>query len=327
MRRAAGVLALAVLAAAAARGDEARIVVPTALAARVETGRRCGLDVGLEPRPGGALVTVSGSIRALPAAPSYPLADAASCGDDDALAVPASFQLPPELRRLADRPGSALVRLTAVVAFVSRAVALDEDGGGAQDAVSVLARGRGRCSGRANAAVGLLRRLGIPARPVHGLLIGDRGARWHRWGEAWLGPLGWTAFDPGASVGVVSVRYLPLVGSGEGASLAGVRLERIDERGYLGVPVRAGVRVLPVGGVTLRCVGPAGAPEITALLLAPDGSRWARRGAREVVFGGMLPGRYRLLWRASGRPAALDLVLGEARNVVVELGAGGGVGW
>ena len=121
------------------------------------------------------------------------------------------------------RPGSALARLVSAVSFVSRTVALDEDDAGPQDAVSVLARGRGRCSGRANAAVGLLRRMGIPARVVHGLLLGDGGARWHRWGEAWLGPLGWTPFDPGAAVGLVSVRYLPLVGSGEGASLAGVR--------------------------------------------------------------------------------------------------------
>ncbi len=326
MRRAAGVVALTVLAAAVARGDEARIVLPTALAARVETGRHCGLDVGLEPRAGGALVTVSRSVRALAVAPAYPLQRVASCGDADALAVPASFQLPPELLRLADRPGSALVRLVSAVSFVTRTVALDEDDAGPQDAVSVLARGRGRCSGRANAAVGLLRRMGIPARAVHGLLAGGGGVRWHRWGEAWLGPLGWTPFDPGAAVGLVSVRYLPLAGSGEGASLAGVRLERIDERGYLGVPVRAGLRVLPVGGVTLRCVAPAGATQITALLYGPDGSRWARRGGREVVFGGMLPGRYRLMWRASGRPAALNLVLGEVPDVLVDLGAGGEAG-
>jgi Transglutaminase-like superfamily len=326
MRPAAGMVAVAVLAAAAVRADEARIVVPTELAARVETGRRSGLDVGLEPRPGGALVTVSSSARAFPVAPAYPLARAAACGDADALAVPASFQLPLELRRLTERQGSALARLVSAVSFVSRTVALDEDDAGPQDAVAVLERGRGRCSGRANAAVGVLRRMGIPARVVHGLLIGDGGARWHRWGEAWLGPLGWTPFDPGAAVGVVSVRYLPLVGSGEGASLAGVVLARIDERGYLGVPMRAGLRVLPVGGVTLRCVAPAGASEVTALLVGPDGSRWGRRGGREVVFGGMLPGRYRILWHAGGPPAALDLVLGEVPDVLVELGAGGEAG-
>jgi hypothetical protein len=323
MRRAAGVAALAVLAAAGACGDEARIVVPTALAARVETGRHSGLDVGLEPRSGGAVATVSCSARAFPFVPAYPLAHATACGDADALAVATSFQLPIELRRLAGRPGSAVARLVSVVSFVSRSVALDEDDAGPQDAVSVLARGRGRCSGRANAAVGMLRGMGIPARVVHGLMVGSGGTRWHRWGEAWLGPLGWIPFDPGAAVGLVSVRYLPLVGSGEGASLAGVHLEAIDERGYLGVAVYGGLRVLPVSGVTLRCVAPAGAPEVTALLVGPDGSCWARRGGREVVFGGMLPGRYRILWRAGGRPVTLALVLGEVPDVLVDLGAGG----
>lgn len=326
MRFAAGLVALTLLAAAGARGDEARIALPTALAARVETGRRCGLEVGLEPLPDGVLVTVSRTVHPFAVAPAYPLPHVAACGDAEALAVPASFRLPPELRWLAGRPGSAAARLVSVVTYVSQAVALDDRDGGAQDAASVLARGRGRCSGRANAAVGLLRGMGIPARAVHGVLVAGDGARWHRWGEAWLGPLGWVPFDPGAAVGLVSVRYIPLVGSGEGASLAGVRLERIDERGYLGVPVRAGLRVLPVGGVTLRCVAPAGAPEITALLVGPDGSRWARRGGREVVFGGMLPGRYRLMWRASGRPAALNLVLGEVPDVLVDLGAGGEAG-
>jgi Transglutaminase-like superfamily len=323
MRRAAGVIALCVLAAASASADEARIAMPTALAANVRTGHHGGLDVGLEPRPRGVLVTVSRSVRAWPASPAYPLADPGACGDGAALAVPGSFRLPLELEVLARRPGAALARLAAVVDYVSRAVVLDDGGRGAQDAAAVLARGRGRCSGRANAAVGLLRAMGIPARPVHGLLVGDGGARWHRWGEAWLGPLGWVPFDPGASVGLVSVRYLPLAGSGEGLSTTGVRLERIDERGYLGVPVRAGLRVLPAGGVTLRCAAPPGDAGITAMLVGPDGSRWARRGGREVVFAGMLPGRYHLTWRAGGRPAALSLVLGGAPDVLVELGAEG----
>ena len=65
---------------------------------------------------------------------------------------------------------------------------------------------------------------------------------------------------------------------------------------------------------------------LTALLLGPDGYRWVRRGQGEVVFDGMLPGRYRIVWGRSGPPGILDLVLGSASDVLVELGARGEAG-
>ncbi|MBZ5588945.1 MAG: transglutaminase-like domain-containing protein [Acidobacteriia bacterium] len=310
----------ALLCTVSASADEALIVLPTALAARVETGWRSTASIGLEGRPGGALATISQTVQALSAEPAFPLASLGGCGDQTAVEVPPTFSLPAGLTALADRPSSAVGVVERVVVFVTQKVRLDENDTGPQDSASVLERGRGRCSGRANLAVGLLRRLGIPARVVQGLLIGEDSVRWHRWGEAWLGPLGWLPFDPGASVGLVGVRYLPLRGSGEGSSLAGVRLERLDERGYLGVPVRNGLRVLPTGGVTLRCVAPAHQANVTALLLGPDGSRWARHGRGGVVFTGMLPGRYRIVWRGDGPSSVLDLVLGAVPDVLVELG-------
>jgi len=313
--------ASALLAAAFACADEASIVLPTALAARVESARLQASSIGLEGRPGGALVTISQAVQALAEEPPYPLAGRETCGDDSALDVPASFRLPAGLAELAGRPGSAVGVLERVVSYVTQTVRLDEDDAGAQDGAAVVAKGRARCSGRANAAVGLLRRLGIPARVVQGLLLGDQGARWHRWGEAWLGPLGWVPFDPGASVGLVGVRYLPIVGSGDVSSLAGVRVERVDERGYLGVPVRNGLRVLPCGGVTLRCEAPALRAGLTAVLLGPDGSRWARQGCGGVVFRGMMPGRYRIVWGGDGPVGVLDLVLGAVPEVLVELGS------
>jgi len=317
----AALAASVLLAAAVAAADEASLVLPTALAARVDTSRTSSAAIGLEGRPGGALVTISQTVQALAEEPSYPLADPERCGDAAALAVPASFRLPAGLAELAGRQGSAVAVVERVVSYVTRSVRLDEDDAGPQDGAAALARGRARCSGRANAAVGLLRRLGIPARPVQGLLAGGEGARWHRWGEAWLGPLGWVPFDPGASVGLVGVRYLPLLGSGDGSSLVGVRIERLDERGYLGVPVRDGLRVLPCGGVTLRCEAPTVQAGLTAVLLGPDGSRWARQGCGSVEFRGMLPGRYRIVWRGDGPVGVLDLVLGSVPEVLVELGS------
>jgi hypothetical protein len=324
MRLAAGLLAVAC--GGVAFGDEAAIFVPTALAARVEGGERAGLSIALEARPDGAVVWLSRAVQALPDSPVYPLPEPTRCGDPTALEVPPSFAVPPELAGHPLQGESAFDVAARVVGFVSQRITLDEHDVGPQDGISVLARGRGRCSGRANLTVGLLRAAAIPARVVRGIVVGKDGARWHRWGEAWLGELGWIAFDPGAAVGLVSVRYLPLRGSGDGSALGGVRLERINEKGYLGLPVRQGLRILPMGGVTLRCLAPAGDSAITALLVGPDGSRWARQGLGEVVFLGMLPGRYRILWRGAGRTSALNLRLEGTGEVRVELTGAGEAG-
>jgi hypothetical protein len=154
MRLAAGLLALAC--GGVAFGDEAAIFVPTALAARVEGGERAGLSVSLEARPDGAVVWLNRAIQALPDAPAYPLAEPTRCGDPTALEVAPSFALPPELTGAPSQGDSAFDISARVVDFVSQRITLDEHDGGPQDGISVLARGRGRCSGRANLAVGLL---------------------------------------------------------------------------------------------------------------------------------------------------------------------------
>ncbi len=314
-------IAAAVLACGvpACLADEAMILLPTPLGARVQAGARSGRSVNLDLRTDGVFVTVSEPVRALTGVPSWEGFGTEGCGERSALEVPDGFSLPHEFAGVRAASRSPLEIVTRVVEFVSCRITADGHDTGPQDAVSVLARGRGRCSGRANLAVGLMRACGIPARTVLGVVVGQRGARWHRWGEAWLGRLGWVAFDPGVSIGLVSVRYLPLVGAGEGSTLAGVRLLRIDERGFAALPVRSGIRTLPTDGVTLRCLAPAGDTVITALLLAPDGSRWARRGRGQVTFEGMLRGRYRLVWCGTGTSAAFDLELGDEREVRVAL--------
>jgi len=315
------VVALLVAGATAAVADEARIAVPTALAARVEVGARSGLMTTTESSPSGAVVTVSHVVRPLSAPPRMPLADARLCGDPVALDRPTGLALPPELATVGSSSDDALQVVTAVVSYVGRRITLEESDPGPQDALSVLQRGKARCSGRANLVIGWLRTLGIPTRAVHGVLLGDAGPAWHRWGEAWLGDMGWVPFDPGASVGVVSVRHLAMRGASEGASLSGVSLLSLDERGYAGLPRRGGVRVPPVGGATLRCVAPAADTTIAAMLLGPDGTRWARAGAGEVVFAGLLPGTYVLRWTPSRRGVGqMELRLDGAREV--RLGSG-----
>jgi hypothetical protein len=309
-------------ASATCLGDEASFLLPAALAARVDVEARGGQTIAVEVQRDGVLVTVSEAMRALAGAASSQRPLEPGYAGAATLDVPSAFELPRELVGVTDaasRPFDVFARL---VEFVSSRITIDENDLGPQDAASVLRRGRGRCSGRANLAVGLLRAAGIPARVVLGVTVGEHGARWHRWGEAWLGAPGWVAFDPGTSLGLVSVRYLPLTGAGEGTPLSGVRVQRIDERGFLSLRMRSGMRVLPVGGATVRLVAPSGQPDLTALLFAPDGSRWARRGRGSVTFGRMLPGRYRLVWLAAGRPSALELEIRDEREVRVALPEG-----
>lgn len=316
--RVASAVVPALLLALTAAADESRVLMPPALAARISTGARAGMVVAVEPAGTRALVTVSQTVQPLVGDAAYPLADPGACGDPNALAVVPGLELPTELARLRESARGTFDVVTAVVGFVSRNVVQDEHDTGPQDASSVLRRGRGRCSGRANLAVGLLRVLGVPAHVVHGLLVTDLGPRWHRWGEAWLAVSGWVPFDPGASVGAVSVRYLPVLGAEESAPLAGVTVKSINEPRFASLPQRGGMRVLPVGGATLLCRALSLGTAITAVLVAVDGTRWARRGQGEVVFTRMLPGAYTLAWQAGGEPTGVvRLDLSGVREVRV----------
>lgn len=320
-----GVVATAaLLAGAVATADEAHIGMSWALAALVESGDRHGHVIAIEPSNDGAVVTVSRNVQALPAVPRFPLPVGLRDVDAKYLETPPGFTVPAELLGAVQRRQLAVQVVEEVVAWVTRHIARDDRDVGAQDAAAVLARRRGRCSGRANAAVGLLRAVGLPARPVHGVLVGDDEARWHRWGEVWLGTLGWIAFDPGAAVGLVSVRYVPMRGAAVSVPLDGVRLLYLEERGYTALPQRRGVRVLPSGGTTMTCRAPAGAGWVTAVLLGPDGVRRVRGGNGGVEFRGLLPGRYRLAWETHGTiGGVMDVWLPFGREVFVPLAVGG----
>lgn len=299
--------------------DEAHYLFPAKLAARVQTGVRSGLVVGVEPEIAGVRVTVSSEIRALARAVKG-AEGAVEHGDPRSVVVPASFALPSELASLRSAGLDDWQVLVRVVEYVSARIVLDEEDDGAQDAASALSRRRARCSGRANAAVGLLRTLGLPARVVHGIVVGDRAVRWHRWGEAWLDSLGWVPFDPGVAVGALGVRYVPLLGAGEGTPLAGIQVLGLDERGFAGIPVRNGLRVLPLRGATLRCLGGADGTPFWAALYAPDGSRRVRQGTGAVVFANLLPGRYRLVWGRGPNTGELSLSLSSEEEVQLRIG-------
>lgn len=223
-----------------ALADQLQLEMPVWLAARVFAGPTWDGAVTLEPKDALSVrVTVEARLRGGFSQPASPWQ-----GDrpfQEATSVERLLPLPRELAGF--EKASPWEKLVGTVLWVSRHVRLAEDDRGLQDAASVLARRVGRCSGRANLAVALLRQMGVPARVVHGLLLRANGAVWHRWGEAWLESAGWRPFDPGVAVGAVGVRYLPIVGAEENVPLTGLRVVSVAEWEFVHLPRVQGLRV------------------------------------------------------------------------------------
>jgi len=114
--------------------------------------------------------------------------------------VPPGFELRPDL--------GSWEAATMVLEWAADRVSIDTADTGLQDAASVLERGRGRCSGLANAAVALLRAAGFEARTISGLLVSDGGAIPHRWLECRLPGAGWVATDPTLGLWTVTPRHV-----------------------------------------------------------------------------------------------------------------------
>jgi len=104
-------------------------------------------------------------------------------------------------RTLATGPDPALgrlhnlnVRLHETMRFDTEATAADTS------AEQACAAGHGVCQDFAHMFIAVARALGVPARYVSGHLFRRDGAHVqeaaHAWAEAWVGDLGWVAFDP-----------------------------------------------------------------------------------------------------------------------------------
>jgi transglutaminase-like putative cysteine protease len=113
------------------------------------------------------------------------------------------------------RQGEAVSRL--LVALAAR-VRYDADRERPQDPSSVFASGRADCVGFSELAVDLLRRVGIRARTVQGIVRTGTaepahdariGGSYHRWIEVFYPDRGWVFSDPSASINGVDARYLP----------------------------------------------------------------------------------------------------------------------
>ena len=164
-------------------------------------------------------------------------------------------------RKLAAGSRTQADAVRRVLLGIASEVRYDPDRLRNQDPAAVFASRRAYCVGFAELAVDLLRRLGVRARTVQGVLRtepgSDRyepeiGGAYHRWIEVWYPDRGWVFSDPWASVNGVDARYLPF----DRRALARPKDLSVTEinppEGSLGyAPVKAGgtvVRVRPTVG-------------------------------------------------------------------------------
>jgi len=104
-------------------------------------------------------------------------------------------------RTLATGPDPALGRLHNLNARLHETMRFDTEATAADtSAEQACAAGHGVCQDFAHMFIAVSRALGVPARYVSGHLFRRDGAHVqeaaHAWAEAWVGDLGWVAFDP-----------------------------------------------------------------------------------------------------------------------------------
>jgi transglutaminase-like putative cysteine protease len=105
----------------------------------------------------------------------------------------------------------------AILEWIRSSIAYDADRELPQDPSAVFASRRAYCVGFAELAVDLLRRAGIPAATVQGVLVTEPSAPgyapelsgvYHRWVQVFYPDTGWTFEDPLSADGRVDARYV-----------------------------------------------------------------------------------------------------------------------
>lgn len=172
-----------------------------------------GYSLSVAPASGGDLeLTVRVSDAPLRSRSPFPTAFApdtalSAAADRDAVA-----------RKLATGGRLQVEAVERVLLGVAGLIRYDPDRERRQDPAAVLASRRAHCVGFAELAVDLLRRVGIPARTVQGVLRlrpdmegydPEIGGAYHRWIEVYYPDRGFVFSDPWASVNGVDTRYVP----------------------------------------------------------------------------------------------------------------------
>ncbi len=243
----------------------------------------------------------------------------------EALRVPEGFRVPPGFERLACQCGDPFERAERILRWLENRIRLDENERSPQDAASVLERRSARCSGLANAAVALLRRSGLPARPVSGILVTSSGPVPHRWLEVYFDEAGWVATDPTLGMWIVTPRHVTCDRPAVGALSVTIRRLREDDLGVL--PRSGGIAYRPLEGARLmvhmkEMPGRELAKQGRVVLEGPGGSRREAALGREITFGALLPGRWSLLLELRGkvvRSVSFRLRSGDVRSFMLPL--------
>lgn len=136
-----------------------------------------------------------------------------------------------------------------ILLAVASEVVYDADHTRRQDPAAVFASRRAYCVGFAELSVDLLRRAGVTARTVQGVLRTDAsnpaydaaiGGAYHRWIEVYYPDRGFVFSDPRLSINGVDARYIPF-STRALARPKSLRLTAVSAQGELKYdPVRAG---------------------------------------------------------------------------------------
>jgi hypothetical protein len=207
--------------------------------------------------------------------------------------VPDGFSLPSDLHEKLRPDIDAWEAATLILDWAADRIIVDIEDLGSQDALSVLERGRGRCSGLANAVVALLRAAGYEARTVSGLLVGDRRPIPHRWIECRLPGAGWVASDPTLGLWTVTPRHMVFPDTVTGNPE--VQVLAVSDDGLDRLPRFGGRIVRPNRGANLVCrlAPPMNHSETIAVLRSGADIRRARFDP-VARFSNLLPGVWQL---------------------------------
>lgn len=99
-------------------------------------------------------------------------------------------------RRIVGHETSARIAASKLVTWIHGNITLTDDstGGAWPTAAQILSARHGSAAGIATLMTALARRVGLPARPVSGIVAGRKGARRHSWVEVFIGD--WVPVDP-----------------------------------------------------------------------------------------------------------------------------------
>lgn len=134
--------------------------------------------------------------------------------------LPAAAERDAFARRLTTGSRTQAQAVRLLLLGIAAQVRYDPDRLRRQDPAAVFASRRAYCVGLAELAVDLLRRVGVPARTVQGILRAEPGSdaydpsvggAYHRWVEVYYPDRGYVFSDPWTSVNGVDARYIPFV--------------------------------------------------------------------------------------------------------------------